>query len=275
MTEHVSNERDAPGRLARPDGHTIAYRAAPGKRPGVVFVGGFSSDMSGTKATALDGFCRADGRAYARFDYLGHGASSGAFVDGTIGRWAADTIAVIDAATEGPQVLVGSSMGGWLMVLAALARPERVCGLVGVAAAPDFTEDLWREAFDDAQREALMRDGVVEQPSDHGDDPTPITRALIEDGREHLLMGAPIPLSCPVRLIHGMADADVPWRTSLALAEKLASDDVEVTLIKDGGHRLSDPAALARLWRAVAEVCRLASQPPPARMARRPASKSG
>ncbi len=143
------------------------------------------------------------------------------------------------------------------MLLAALERPRRVCGLVGTAAAPDFTEHLWRDTFDDAQRKTLMSDGVVDLASDYGDDPTPITRALIADGREHLLMGAPIPLSCPVRLIHGMADADVPWRTSLALAEKLASDDVELTLIKDGGHRLSDPADLDRLRRAVAAVCRL------------------
>ncbi len=272
MTEHVSNERDGPRRLVRPDGDTIAYRAAHGKRPGVVFLGGFMSDMSGTKAVALDGFCRAEGRAYARFDYLGHGASSGAFVDGTIGRWAADAIAVIDAATEGPQVLVGSSMGGWLMLLAALARPERVCGLVGVAAAPDFTEDLVWAGFEPSQRETLMRDGIVELPSDYGDDPTPITRALIEDGREHLLLRAPIALTCPVRLIHGMVDDDVPWRTSIALAEKLESTDVEVSLVKGGGHRLSDPPDLDRLWRAVAEVCGLGAEPQAAAKAHRPAS---
>ncbi len=258
MSDRAANVPAEPSRLERPDGHTIAYRAASGKLPGVVFLGGFMSDMSGTKAAALDDFCRREGRAYVRFDYLGHGASSGRFVDGAIGRWADDAVAVIDAATEGPQVLVGSSMGGWLMLLAALERPRRVCGLVGRAAAADFTEDLWRDTFDDAQREALMRDGVVDLPSDSGDEPYPITRELIEDGRKHLLLRAPIPIACPVRLIHGMADADVPWRTSLALAEKLESDDVEVSLVKDGGHRLSEPQDLDRLRRTVAEVCRLA-----------------
>ena len=259
MTERASIARGEPSRLARPDGHTIAYRATPGKRPGVVFMAGFMSDMTGTKAVALEDDCRGTGRAYVRFDYLGHGASSGRFVDGAIGRWADDAVAVIDAAAEGPQVLVGSSMGGWLMLLAALARPQRVCGLVGVAAAPDFTEDLFWATFDAGQRKTLMRDGIVHLPSDYGDEPTPITRALIEDGREHLVLRAPIPLACPVRLIHGMADADVPWRTSLTLAEKLASNDVEVTLVKDGGHRLSEPPDLARLCRAVADVCRLAA----------------
>ena len=258
MSDRASNVPAEPSRLERPDGHTIAYHAAAGKRPGVIFLGGFMSNMSGTKAAALDDFCRRQGRAYVRFDYLGHGASSGRFVDGAIGRWTDDAVAVIDAATTGPQVLVGSSMGGWLMLLAALERPRRVCGLVGSAAAPDFTEHLWREVFDDAQRKALMRDGVVDLPSDYGDEPYPITRELIEDGRKHLLLHAPIPIACPVRLIHGMADADVPWRTSLALAGKLESGDVEVSLVKDGGHNLSEPADLDRLCRTVAEVCRLA-----------------
>ncbi len=245
-------------RLERPGGHTIAYHATPGKSPGVVFLGGFASDMTGTKATALEEHCRGEGRAYVRFDYLGHGASSGKFAQGTIGRWADDAVAVIDAATQGPQVLVGSSMGGWIMLLAALARPERVCGLVGVAAAPDFTEDLVWNTFDAAQRQALMRDGVVDLPSDYSGEPYPITRALIEDGREHLLLHGPIPVACPVRLIQGMNDADVPWETAFRIAEKLISDDVEVTLVKSGDHRLSEPDDLARLCRTLTQVCRLA-----------------
>ncbi len=250
----------APRRLERPGGHTVAYHATPGKSPGVVFCGGFSSDMTGAKAIALDAFCRGEGRAYVRFDYLGHGASSGKFEQGTIGRWADDAIAVIDAATEGPLVLVGSSMGGWIMLLAALARPARVCGLVGSAAAADFTEDLVRNRFDDAQRAALMRDGVVHLPSDYDDEPYAITRALIEDGREHLLLHAPIPITCPVRLIQGMNDADVPWETVLRIAERLVSDDVEVTLVKGGNHRLSEPDDLARLWRAVTAVLDAAAE---------------
>ncbi len=250
----------APRRLERPGGHTVAYHATPGKSPGVVFCGGFSSDMTGTKAIALDAFCRGEGRAYVRFDYLGHGASSGKFEQGTIGRWADDAIAVIDATTEGPLVLVGSSMGGWIMLLAALERPGRVCGLVGVAAAPDFTEDLVRNRFDDAQRAALMRDGAVHLPSDYDDEPYAITRALIEDGRERLLLHAPIPITCPVRLIQGMNDADVPWETVLRIAERLVSDDVEVTLVKGGDHRLSEPDDLARLCRTVTELLDAAAE---------------
>ncbi len=258
MTDASSIAEAAPRRLDRPDGHTIAYHWTPGKAPGVVFIGGFMSDMTGTKATALDAYCRAEGRAYTRFDYLGHGASSGDFAQGTIGRWADDAIAVIDAATQGPLVLVGSSMGGWIMLLAALARSARVCGLVGIAAAPDFTEDLFWNTFDEEARETLMRDGVVQRPSDYGDEPYTITRALIEDGRQHLVLRSPIPLTCPVRLLHGLEDADVPWRTALSLAETLESDDVEVTLVKRGTHTLSEPADLERLWRAVSEVCALA-----------------
>ncbi len=242
MTDASSIAAHVPGRLKRPDGHAIAYHTTPGKAPGVVFVGGLMSDMTGTKATALDEYCRAEGRAYTRFDYLGHGASSGAFADGTIGRWADDAIAVIDAATQGPLVLVGSSMGGWIMLLAALARAERVCGLVGVAAAPDFTEDLFWNGFDDEARETLMRDGVVHRPSDYGDEPYTITRRLIEEGREHLVLRRAIPLSCPVRLLQGMRDDVVPWQTAPRIAEHLKGDDVEVMLVKDGDHRLSRPA---------------------------------
>ncbi len=258
MTEPASND---PGTIDRPGGHSLAYHATPGGLPGVVFLGGFASDMTGTKALALEEHCRKRGRAYLRFDYLGHGQSSGAFADGTIGRWADDAIAALDQLTEGPQVLVGSSMRGWIMLLAALARRERVAGLVGIAAAPDFTEDLMWTGLDEARRETLMRDGVVELPSDYGDEPTLISRALIEEGRDHLLLGNPIALSCPVRLLHGMADSSVPWRTALTIADKLASTDVEVVLVKGGDHRLSEPADLERLGRTLDKVCALASQP--------------
>ena len=245
-----------PGAIDRPGGHRLAYhathrRATSGGAPGVIFLGGFMSDMTGTKAMALDDHCRERGLAYLRFDYLGHGQSSGAFTDGTIGRWAADAIAVIDEVTAGPQVLVGSSMGGWIMLLAALARPERIVGLVGLAAAPDFTEELIWRGLDETQRTALLDQGVIHMPSDYDDTPYPITRTLIEEGRDHLLLGGPIGLNCPVRLLQGMADRDVPWKTALTLAEKLAGDDVEVTLIKGGDHRLSEPQDLARLGRTL------------------------
>jgi pimeloyl-ACP methyl ester carboxylesterase len=241
------------GNLTREDGVTIAYRRTPGRAPGVVFLGGFRSDMSGNKALALEAHCRAVGRGYVRLDYRGHGESGGRFEDGTIGLWAGDAIAVLDAATEGPQILVGSSMGGWIMLLAALARPDRVAGLVGIAAAPDFTEDLiWARNPQDI-RDAMLREGVIRQPSAYDPNGYPITRRLIEDGRQHLLLRAPVDLGCPVRLLHGMRDPDVPWQTALRLAEGLKSDDVTVMLIKDGDHRLSRDQDIARICAAVDE----------------------
>jgi pimeloyl-ACP methyl ester carboxylesterase len=242
-----------PARLARPDGSTLAYHATAAAdpadgRPGVVFCGGFASDMTGTKATALEAYAQGQGLAFVRFDYLGHGASSGAFTDGTIGRWAEDAIAVLDEVTEGPQILVGSSMGGWIMLLAALARPARIAGLVGIAPAPDFTEDLMWGRYDAEIRATLERDGVYHEPSAYSEAPYPITLRLIEEGRRHLLLRGPIGLACPVRLLQGMRDADVPWRTALTLAERIESHDVEVTLVKDGDHRLSEPHDLARLF---------------------------
>ena len=251
MTDATKPAAVAPHILSRDDGRTIAYHFIPGKSPGVVFLTGLMSDMEGGKALALEGFCRARGRAFLRFDYSGHGASSGAFTDGTIGRWAEDTVFVLDELTDGPQVLVGSSMGGWIMLLAALKRPHRVAGLLGIAAATDFTEDLIRPGLTGEQQAALERDGLVRLPSDYGEDPRPITRALLEDGRTHLLLRQEIPLEIPVRLIHGMKDADVPWGTSLRLAGRLKTGDVEVTLVKDAGHRLAEPEDVERLCGAL------------------------
>ncbi|MEE8623692.1 MAG: alpha/beta hydrolase [Alphaproteobacteria bacterium] len=233
----------------------MAYRISPGKPPGVVFLCGLLSDMSGTKAQMLESFCRGRGQAYLRFDYTGHGLSSGEFTDGTIGAWADDAIAVLDELVQGPQILVGSSMGGWLMLLAALARPERIAGLVGVAAAPDFTEDVIWARLGDEEREKLVREGVIQQRSEYGAEPYAVTMRLIEEGRRHLLLGNPIPLSCPVRLLHGMADEAAPWRTSMRLAERLASENIVVSLIKDGDHRLSRPEDLTRICATVAELC--------------------
>jgi pimeloyl-ACP methyl ester carboxylesterase len=204
------------------------------------------SDMTGTKATAIEAHCRVSGRAFLRFDYQGHGQSSGQFEDGTIGLWASDTIEVLDRLTTGPQILVGSSMGGWIMLLVALARPERVAGLVGIAAAPDFVTRMWEE-FSPEIRRQIERDGLYRVPSQYSATPYAITKALIEDGWTRLLLDKPIPLNCPVRLLHGMKDPDVPWETSIQLAAALASSDVETILVKEGDHRLSAPEDINRL----------------------------
>ncbi|MFT5439727.1 MAG: pimeloyl-ACP methyl ester carboxylesterase [Alphaproteobacteria bacterium] len=237
------------------NGAEIAYYLTPGASPGIIFLGGFKSDMAGTKAIALEQHCRTAGRAFLRFDYQGHGQSSGAFTDGCIGDWAGDAIAALDSLTDGPQILVGSSMGGWIMLLAALARRERVAGLIGLAAAPDFTEALMWQNFSPEIRDAIERNGAYNAPTEYGDEPYTITRKLIEEGRNHLLLDEPIALHCPVHLIHGQQDADVPWQHSLRTAEQLRSDQVAITLIKDGDHRLSRDQDLARLCRILDKMC--------------------
>ena len=234
------------GILPRRDGATIDYHRLTGRDPGVMFLGGFRSDMTGTKASFLEEYCRRRGRAYVRFDYFGHGASSGDIALGTIGRWAEDAIAVLDELTAGRQVLIGSSMGRWIMLLAALARTERIHALVGIAAAPDFTESLWSR-LDEAQRRTCRETGAITLPSKYDPDGYTHWLRLFEDGRRHLVMADEIPLACPVRLLHGMLDDEVPWQRSLRLAERLQSQDVAVTLIKQGDHRLSTAADLARL----------------------------
>lgn len=238
------------GRLDRGDGIELAWVRTEGRGPTIVFLPGYRSDMTGDKATALAAFAATRGQAMLRFDYSGHGTSGGAFTDGTIGTWAADALSVIDRLTEGPLLLVGSSMGGWLALLTARARPERVAALVGIAAAPDFTEALMWESMTFEERATLMRDGVLHIPSQYGE-PTPITRALIEDGRRHLLLGSTIAFDGPARLLHGQADPDVPWEMALRIADALATPDVTVTLVKDGDHRLSRPQDLALLCRTV------------------------
>jgi pimeloyl-ACP methyl ester carboxylesterase len=210
--------------------------------------------MTGTKALYLDDYCRRKGLAYLRFDYFGHGASSGDMARGTIGGWTEDAIAVLDLLTEGPQILVGSSMGGWIMLLAALARTARIHALVGIAAAPDFTEDLLWQHLDSAQRAELIATGSITLPSQYDPAGYCYRRELVEEGRGHLVLRGAIALDCPVRLLHGMRDASVPWRTSLRLAECLASGDVTVTLVKGGDHRLSTPPDLARLAATLDEL---------------------
>jgi pimeloyl-ACP methyl ester carboxylesterase len=236
-----------PSILTREDGATIAYHRRAGKAPGIVFLGGFNSDMTGAKAQALDAFAAASGQAFLRFDYFAHGASSGDFAQATVGRFLDDTLTVIDQLTEGKLVLVGSSIGGWLMLLAARARQARIHALVGIAAAPDASEDLMWQRLSFEQRETIMAQGALRIPSKYSEAGYLITLKLIEEGRAHLLMRAPLMLDCPVRLLHGMADPDVPWQTSLALADCLTGDDVRVTLIKDGDHRLSRDSDLALL----------------------------
>jgi pimeloyl-ACP methyl ester carboxylesterase len=244
------------GRLDRGDGPGLAWRRRPGRSPsplpGVIFLGGFNSDMTGSKAEALDQFCAERGQAFLRFDYAGHGASEGRFAEGTIGGWIGDAEAVLDALTEGPQILVGSSMGGWIALALALRRPGRVAALVGIAAAPDFTARI-EAALPVEARAVLTRDGVWTRPSAYGA-PYPISAALLTEGRDHLLLGAPIPLEIPVRLLHGQQDLDVPWQLALELAEQITGADVQVTLVKDGEHRLSRPADLALLCRTLAAL---------------------
>ena len=241
------------GRLKRPDGEEIAWRKVEGDGPTLVWLGGFRSDMAGTKAQALADWALEKGRGYLRFDYLGHGESSGAFERGTITRWREDSLAVIDELTSGPLVLVGSSMGGWLACLAAAARPERLAGMVLIAPAPDFTEKLMAPEMSAAARVEMAETGVWRRPSDYGD-PYPITRELLEDGARWSILPGPVPVEVPVRILQGGADPDVPWRHALELAHAIKDEDVVFTLIRDGDHRLSRPQDISRLLAAVEEL---------------------
>ena len=231
--------KQPPQILARDDGGTIAYRQIDGKSPCVIFLGGFMSDMAGTKAIELENHCRSVGQAFLRFDYRGHGESSGNFEDATISDWVSDALFVIDTCTKGPLILVGSSMGGWIMLLAALARSERISGLVGIAAAPDFTRDLMWDRFSEKTKQILESEGVYYEESEYGSDPYTVTMKLIVDGQKHLLLDRPIHLNCPMRLLHGMEDCSVPWMTASRLAKKMQSEDIRILLLKDGDHRLS------------------------------------
>ncbi len=235
-------------------GETLAYHKLEGKQPGVVFLTGFKSDMNGAKAKALEHFCREQGRQFIRFDYRGHGESSGTFEDFRIGNAKDDILSVLDKLTDGPQLLIGSSMGGWLMLLATIARPEKVAGLIGIAAAPDFTEHLLLDAFNQKQRAELLEKKCVYVPNCYGGDPYPISMDFIAESGEHLVLDGPIPINCPVHLIHGTMDDDVPWEFSMTLNEKLESKDVKTTLINDGDHRLSSEKHLGIIIRIVAKM---------------------
>ena len=237
----------------------IAVRARAGGSPGLFWLGGFKSDMQGTKAIALDAWAAEQNRACVRFDYSGHGESGGDFIDGTIGRWLEESVAVFEEFCAGPQVVIGSSMGGWLALLLAreLARRQAtralLAGLVLIAPAPDFTEELMWKSFSPQARQEIEIRGVWLRPSEYGE-PYPITRHLIEEGRRHLMLGSAIEVGCPVRILQGAQDPDVPWRHAFALAHRLPADDVVLTMIQDGDHRLSRPQDIARIIAAVAEI---------------------
>lgn len=243
-----------PEMLRTPSGRKIAYHHTPGRGPGVVFLGGFVSDMEGTKAVHLEAWARRKGRQFLRFDYSGHGKSSEAFTDGCIGDWAEDAYAVIQAVAEGPQILVGSSMGGWISLLTARRAPERLAGLVTIAAAPDFTEDSMLASFTDAQKAQLERDGKVILPSDYSPDGYIITRRLIEDGRQNLVLQDPLSLPFPVRFLQGTADVDVLPEVALRLLDHAKGPDIRLTLVKDADHRFSTPECLAMIEAAIEEV---------------------
>ena len=242
------------GELRGPDGERIAWRRVQGFGPTIVWLGGFASDMTGTKAETLAQWAMARGRDYLRFDYSGHGASGGDFKDGTITRWRADALQVLDELVQGPAVLVGSSMGGWIACLLAMARRDRIAGLVLIAPAADFTQALIWPNLTPAQQRQIQIEGVWTLPSPYEGQGVPITRALIEDGARWSILGAPIPIHCPVRVLQGGEDPDVPWRHALSLAHGIESADVVFSLIKDGDHRLSRPRDLERIVAAVAEV---------------------
>lgn len=239
--------------LDRGDGEQIAYLAREGAKPGLVWLGGFNSTMDGVKARALDQWAAREGRALLRFDYFAHGRSSGRWEEATVGRWRADALAVLDELTEGPQILIGSSLGGWIALLAALARPERVAGMILVAPAPDFTETLMWDSFPQHVREALEREGQWNAPSEHGGEVT-ITRTLIEEGRNWLLLDEEIGIDVPVHILQGWRDREVPWSHAVRVLESLRSDTVALELIKDGDHALTRPGDIERLTEAVAAM---------------------
>ena len=238
----------------------IAVRAQGGAAPGLLWLGGYKSDMKGTKAVALADWAAQAGRACVRFDYSGHGESEGAFTDGTIGRWLADSLTVFDACCRGPQILIGSSMGGWLALLLTRELKRRgrdgaaaIAGMVLIAPAVDFTEELMWKRFTPEIKRELEATGVWARPSQYSPEPYLVTRQLIEEGRKHLLLGGLIETGCPVRILQGVEDSDVPWQHAVELTSRLASDDVVLTLVKDGDHRLSRPEDIERLIAAVKE----------------------
>lgn len=243
--------------LNTPQGRRIAYHKTEGAGPGLVFLGGFKSDMEGTKALYLEDWAKQQGRAFLRFDYSGHGQSSEKFTSGCIGDWAADAMAVINGLTDGPQMLIGSSMGGWIALLVARAMTGRLVGLVGIAAAPDFTEDSMWAGFSEAQKTELQQTGRVELPSDYDDGPYVITQRLIEDGRHQLVLRRPLSLPFPVRFLQGTADVDVEMSVALRLLAHATGDDIRLTLVQGADHRFSTERCLELVTTMVMEILSL------------------
>lgn len=234
----------SPNVIMTKNGTKIAYHKLEGRSPGIIFLGGFMSDMTGTKASFFEEFCREQGRAYIRFDYSGHGVSSGKFEEGTISTWTEDTLEVIDQLSRDQQILIGSSMGGWVMVLAALQRKARIVGLMGIAAAPDFVESLIWNKLTAQQKDEIQTKGICYIPAEGYDKPYPITKKFIEDGRQQTILNKPIDLLCPIRLVHGVDDTEVPWEFSQKLMNACISNNATLTLLKKGDHRLSKPHEL-------------------------------
>jgi len=235
------------------DNRKIAYHKLEGSAPTVIFCGGYMSDMEGTKALFLEETCDKLGLSYVRFDYSGHGSSSEDFVEGTIGKWRDDGLSIIDQVTQGPLIIVGSSMGGWIGLLLSLAREQRIKAFIGIAPAPDFTRELMWDKYSDDIKATLKRDGLYLEPSDYSDEPYKVSYSLIRDGENHILLNKPIALSCPVRLFHGLEDSEVPHEYSARIAGKLTSEDVIISYNKSGDHRLSSDADLQRLRQALIE----------------------
>ena len=235
----------------------IAYHKISSKhnnKPGLIFLSGFKSDMNGTKAIAIANYALKNDYDLIRFDYSGHGSSSGEFIDGTIGLWLENTLNVIDQLTDKPQILIGSSMGGWIMLLAALARPKRILSLVGLAAAPDFTEELIWDCLSDKQKEILLADRIIDFSNEFCNDPYPISLKLITEARNHLLLRKEMPINIPIHLIHGMEDKDVPFQTAIRIAQRATGNDVNIHLIKNAGHGLSQAKELEVIYKVVSNL---------------------
>lgn len=243
MADPLQTTSDSVEYVTRGHGERLAVSRIHGHAPGVIFFGGLRSDMDGAKALHVESVCRREGRACTRFDYSGHGRSGGRFEDGTISSWLADAERVVDSVGNGPHILVGSSLGGWLALLLAIEKPDCAAAIVGISAAADFTAHVRDRLFSDTQRTELATDGRVLVPDCHGGPPFVITRDLIEDGERHLLLNrTSLPIKCPVRLICARTDRDIPWDTGLKLSDKMQSEDVQVTVIKDGEHQLARPS---------------------------------
>jgi len=243
-----------PGQLRLADDHYLAYSVLAGRKPTVLFLCGYRSDMSGLKASALADHCQQRNYAFVRFDYRGHGKSSGEFEDLTIAEWYDDALRIVDQIIDGPIVLIGSSMGGWVMSLVARARPERIVGMIGISVAPDFTHRVLEPSLSDQERSGLARDGVIYRPSEYDQQPYPVTARLLEQGQRYRVLEEDFSVRGPVRLVHGTGDVDVPWTLSLDLAERMQGDDIDVIVVKDADHRLSSKRDIQRLMALLDEI---------------------